>query len=208
MWRELRQARGLPGVHHLLASLAVPQQLLLSEAGRQVGESPKKIVKMSTVIDQQDETDVPTPSRSQVDIYFQNHIDTTGAEPLQEAAPSPEQIADTDEEPYEDFAVLTPLGRRMQQIMKLRIRIQLASTRDHCCPCLRWSWRLPIHRTVHLTSSATLPATRDRSPCQVVSPTLTKNPSSECTTMTFPTFVSHRGLMSQCTPGCSNLVAQ
>ena len=36
---------------------------------------------MSTVIDQQDETEVPTLSRSQVDIYFLNRIDTAGAEP-------------------------------------------------------------------------------------------------------------------------------
>ena len=43
----------------------------------------------------------------QVDMYFQNHIDTVGVEPLQ------------DEEPYADFAVLTPFGRRMQLLMKL-----------------------------------------------------------------------------------------
>ena len=72
---------------------------------------------MSTVVDQQDDTEVPTLRRSQADIYDQNHIDTAGAEPLQEAAPPPEQIAgmeeksvNRDEEPYADFAVLTPFG--------------------------------------------------------------------------------------------------
>ena len=107
-----------------LAWLAVPQQLLLSEADRQIGESPKKKVKMSIVDHQQDETDVPTLSRSQVDIYFQNHIDTAGAEPLQEAAPLPEQLAameekivKRDEEPFADFAVFFSFGRRMQRLM-------------------------------------------------------------------------------------------
>ena len=89
MWRVVRHALGLPDVDFLLALLAVSQQLV----HRQVCESPRKKLKMSTVIDQQDETEVSTPSRSQVDIYFQNHIDTAGAEPLQEAAPSPEQMA-------------------------------------------------------------------------------------------------------------------
>ena len=71
MWRVSRQALvGLPDVHSLLASLAVPQRLLLSEADLRIGESPKKKLKMSTVIDQQDETEVPSLSGSQVDIYF------------------------------------------------------------------------------------------------------------------------------------------
>ena len=116
-----RQALRLPDVDPILASLAVPQQLLLSEADGQVCELPKKKLKMSTVIDQPDATDVPTLSRSQADTYFQNHTDTTGAQPLQEAAPSPAQIAAMeeplvymDEEPYADFAVLTSFGRSMQ----------------------------------------------------------------------------------------------
>ena len=77
---------------------------------------------MSTVIDQEDDTEVSTLSRSQVDIYFQNRIDTAGAEPSQEAAPSPEQVAainqknvNSDEQPYADFAVLTPLRRTTQR---------------------------------------------------------------------------------------------
>ena len=55
-----RQALGLPDVDILLASLAVPQQLVLSEADPQVGDSPKKKVNISTVINQQDETELPT----------------------------------------------------------------------------------------------------------------------------------------------------
>ena len=65
----------------------------------QVCRSPKK-VNMSTVIDQQDETELPTLSRSQGDFHFQNNIDTPGAEPLHEAASSPEQIAVVEEKMY------------------------------------------------------------------------------------------------------------
>ena len=90
MWSLSKQALEMPDVDPLL--LAVPQQLLLFDADRQVFESPKK-EKMSTVIDQQDETEVTTLSRSQVDINFQNHVVTAGAEPLQEA----EQIAAVEE---------------------------------------------------------------------------------------------------------------
>ena len=89
-------------------------------------ESPKKKVKMSTVIDQQDETEVSTLSRSQVDINFQKHVVTAGAELLQEAAPSPEQIAAMEEKlsPGMRNRMLTslfshPFGRRMQRLMKL-----------------------------------------------------------------------------------------
>ena len=47
-------ALGLPDVDPLLASLTVPQNLLVSETNRQVNESPKNKVIMSTAIDQQE----------------------------------------------------------------------------------------------------------------------------------------------------------
>ena len=56
MWSLSRQALEMPDVDPLL--VAVPQQLLLFDADRQVFESPKK-EKMSTVIDQQDEAAPP-----------------------------------------------------------------------------------------------------------------------------------------------------
>ena len=67
----------MPDVDHLLFSLAVLQQLLLFDADSQVFESPKKKEKMSTVINQQDETKVPTLSRSQVMLtsLFSPHSD-------------------------------------------------------------------------------------------------------------------------------------
>ena len=89
---------------------------------RRVGESPKKKVKMSTVIDQQDETEVSALSRSQAYIYFQNHIDTAGAELLQEVAPSPGQIAAMKEtlanrtRDHADFAVLTSVRMRNARV--------------------------------------------------------------------------------------------
>ena len=63
MCRVSRQVLELPDVDPLLSS---------PEADRPVGESPQKRLNMSTVIDQLDETEVPTPSRSQVDINHEN----------------------------------------------------------------------------------------------------------------------------------------
>ena len=54
MWRVSTLALGLPDVDPLLASLTVPQNLLVSGTNRQVNESPKNKVIMSTTIDQQE----------------------------------------------------------------------------------------------------------------------------------------------------------
>ena len=59
-------------------------------SGRRIA---KQKVKRSTDIDQQDESEVLTVSRSHFDSYFQNHIDTAVAESLEDAPSSPEQIA-------------------------------------------------------------------------------------------------------------------
>ena len=122
-----RQAPELPDVDPLLASLAVPQQFVLSEADRQVCESPKKKLKMSMVIDQPDATEVTTLRRLQIDINFQNHTDTAGAEPLQEVAPTPEQIAAMEEKMstgtrhrMRTSLFSPPLGRIMHWSRKLR----------------------------------------------------------------------------------------
>ena len=125
MWTVSKQALGLPNVDILLSSPAAPQRFQ-SEADRLVGESPKKKVHLSRVIDHQEDTEVPTLSRSQVDIYFQNQVHTAGAELLQEAAPSPEQIAAVEEQSVKVTRNHTQtslfslfFGRRMQLLMKL-----------------------------------------------------------------------------------------
>lgn len=86
-----------------------------------------KRVKCSSVIDQSDETEIRNLSSDEVARFFQNHIDVVGAEPLEECCPTPEQISALydkvvirGEEPYADFSVLTPFGRRVQKLLRMR----------------------------------------------------------------------------------------
>lgn len=86
-----------------------------------------KSVKMSTVLDQTDDTLVATKTRAEMGIYYDNHREITGAEPLPETEPTDLQVAAMedkivlrDESPYADFSILTPFGRRMQKIMKAK----------------------------------------------------------------------------------------
>ena len=82
---------------------------------------------MSSILDQGDETEVLCLNPSRVRELFDQHILVTGGEPLAEAEPTPEQLAALHdkvvvrgEEPYADFAILTPFGRRVQRGLKLR----------------------------------------------------------------------------------------
>jgi hypothetical protein len=84
-------------------------------------------VKCSSVIDQSDETEIRSLTSGEVARFFQNHIDVVGAEPLEECCPTPEQISALydkvvirGEEPYADFSVLTPFGRRVQKLSRMR----------------------------------------------------------------------------------------
>ena len=91
------------------------------------GSSATKRVKCSSVIDQADETDIKHLTPSELAGVFQSHIDTVGAEPLEECLPSSEHISvlrgrvvGRGEGPYANFSSLTPFGRRVQKLLRLR----------------------------------------------------------------------------------------
>ena len=72
--------------------------------------SPKK-VKLSNVLDQTDDTEVATKTRAEMGIYYENHREITGADPLPEVEPTDLQVAAMedkvvvrDESPYADFS--------------------------------------------------------------------------------------------------------
>lgn len=123
MWRVARQAMNLPDVDPLQDPIAVgPQQL-----GQAQKSSSTKKVKSSAVLDQMDDTEIDLMTRQEIDQAHLWHIDMTGAEPAEEAEPTPEQLAalrdrvvTRREAPYADFSILTPHGRTMQRQMKAR----------------------------------------------------------------------------------------
>lgn len=57
--------------------------------------SPKK-VKLSNVLDQTDDTEVATKTRAEMGIYYENHREITGADPLPEVEPTDLQVAASD----------------------------------------------------------------------------------------------------------------
>ena len=92
-----------------------------------VSEPPVKRVKVNNVLDQQDESEIRHLSRDAVRRMFDIHVEVTGDEPLVESEPTADQLSAMydrvvvrDEEPYADFSILTPLGKKMQKSLKLR----------------------------------------------------------------------------------------
>lgn len=132
MWRVARQRQGAPAIDPLqpAGASAAPPSTPPGAPGPAAGETPTrpvKKVKCSTVIDQGDETEVRPLDSTEVSEFFNNHIEVTGAEPLEECSPSPEQISALydkvcvrGEEPYADFSVFTPYGRRVQRALRMR----------------------------------------------------------------------------------------
>ena len=138
VWRVARQVMGLPDVDPLVinaTSTSTHSPVLASGSGGLGGTSgtatptgpPSKKVKISTVLDQTDETEVTLKSRAELVKYFENHREITGSEPMPEVEPTDIQVAAMeekvvvrDEAPYADFSILTPFGRRMQKTMKMK----------------------------------------------------------------------------------------
>ena len=122
VWRAARKACSMADVDPLQEGTTAPS----SPATAPTSSSVKK-VKISTVLDQVDESEAPMLGRTELDRAYANHIAITGSEPNHESEPTPEQIASMyqrvvqlGEAPYADFSILTPYGRRVQRQMKAR----------------------------------------------------------------------------------------
>eukprot|EP00435_Cladocopium_sp_Y103_P025911 s2755_g6.t1 len=96
--------------------------------GRQSGGVKERVLKMSSLIDQQDESELLPPSSSDVDRWYQSYIVTMGSPPDESEEPTPSQLAALHKKvfienrpPYCDFSVWTPFERRMSRIQKCRI---------------------------------------------------------------------------------------
>ena len=91
------------------------------------GASPTKKVKVSSVTDQMDDSEIDLMTRLEFDQAHLWHIDMTGAEPSDDSEPTGEQITALrdrivrrGESPYADFSILTPFGRTIQKQLKTR----------------------------------------------------------------------------------------
>ena len=139
VWRVARQAVGLDDVDPMLpnctssSAVTPPVSGLPGAAVAPVvatvssATSPQRSVKMSNILDQTDDSVVTIKTRAEMGVYYENHREMTGSEPLPEAEPTDLQVAAMedkvifrDESPYADFSILTPFGRRIQKVMKAK----------------------------------------------------------------------------------------
>eukprot|EP00435_Cladocopium_sp_Y103_P001236 s3618_g1.t1 len=109
VWRVARQAVGLEDMDPMLpgatSSSAVakaapappvsgtPAAAVTAAAGG-AGQSPLKKVKLSNVIDQTDDTEIAVKTRAEMGIYYENHREVTGSDPLPEVEPTDLQVAE------------------------------------------------------------------------------------------------------------------
>ena len=128
VWKAAAAACRQPG-----QTLAPVSQDRLAEAVAALAASTAaagkigKKVKASNVIDPADESDVPAATSNQMAEWYDNYKAIKYGEPLPDKEPTPDQISavnvrvvDLLLEPYADFSVLTPHGRRMQKILRHR----------------------------------------------------------------------------------------
>ena len=84
-------------------------------------------IKASNIIDPTDESEFPAAKPDQLQEWYDNYRELKHGDPLVDKDPSPDQIAamhvrvvDLRLEPYADFSLLTPFGRRMAKTLRHR----------------------------------------------------------------------------------------
>eukprot|EP00971_Amphidinium_carterae_P259909 5156770-Amphidinium_carterae.1 len=93
--------------------------------------TPSKKIKMSMVLDPTDEGEFTVGAPAQITKWFSNYEQLKGGAPMEEHEPTPEQISALNErvvvfglEPYADFSILTPFGRRIAKLLRHRSWVQ------------------------------------------------------------------------------------
>ena len=107
-------------------SVADMQLALLSMAASGQHKELRKI-KMSNVLDPTDESDVKAATADQLKEWYVNYRGLKFGDPLPDKDPTPDQVSAMHTrvvvlgmEPYADFSVLTPHGRRMAKVLRHR----------------------------------------------------------------------------------------
>ena len=102
---------------------------------RQVRANPQgtsglkeQVLKMGSLIDQSDESELLPPAMKEVNKWHQNFVAVMGAPPDETEEPTSGQIAalakrsvSNKQAPYVDFAVWVPYGRRMAKLQKAKV---------------------------------------------------------------------------------------
>ena len=87
----------------------------------------ERVLKMATLVDQADESELLPPTPMQVDTWTQSYINIMGAPPQEEEEPTGAQLAALNKKleaglcPYVDFSVWTPFERRTSRAQKFRV---------------------------------------------------------------------------------------
>ena len=88
----------------------------------------EQVLKMGSLIDQADESELLPPGMDEVNRWFQNFVAVMGAAPDETEEPTSGQVAalakravTNKQAPYVDFAVWVPYGRRMAKLQKAKI---------------------------------------------------------------------------------------
>ena len=108
------------------------------QGGNQGGQaasqpSPKeRILKMSSLVDQNDESELTPASKEDIDKWINAYVAVMGSAPLEEEEPSEAQLSALNRKvnelhqcPYVDFAVWQPFARRTQKAQKFRTYVPL-----------------------------------------------------------------------------------
>ena len=92
----------------------------------------EKVLKMSQLIDQGDDSELLPPTAVQVNTWLQNYIAVMGSTPEESEEPTPNQLAGLakrvfgdDVAPYTDFAVFGPYERKLSKSLKCRVYVPL-----------------------------------------------------------------------------------
>jgi hypothetical protein len=113
------------GLPEVVAAVAKEGTVVDSKVEKKTVETRK--VKVSNLVDSTDDTEVPAATPDQLKIWYGNYKALKHGEPLVEKEPSPDQVAamhmriiTLGMEPYADFSLLTPYGRRVAKTLRHR----------------------------------------------------------------------------------------
>ncbi len=88
----------------------------------------EKVLKMSSLIDQADDSELLPPSNAELNKWHQNYVAIMGSQPDEAEEPSPNQLAAlfkrvfvNDHPPYCDFGVWLPFERKMSKSHRFRV---------------------------------------------------------------------------------------
>ena len=92
----------------------------------------EKVIKMASVIDQGDDSELAPPTMDMVQRWHQTYITTMGAPPVEEEEATDAQLAglykrvyDMNQAPYVDFGIFQPFGRKAMRAQKYRVYVPL-----------------------------------------------------------------------------------